>query len=128
MAGQPTKYNDEVLAKAMGYLEDCPDTIPSAVGLAVHLKVARKTLYNWAAMEGNTEFSGLMNLVNDAQHHQALNKGLSGDYNSAITKLVLANHGYHEKQETISVDDKPIDSMSDAELLEIASGGDDSAE
>ena len=99
MAGQPTKYNDEVLAQAIDYLEDCPDIIPSAVGLAVHLKVSRKTLYNWADKEENEEFANVLELINDAQHHKALNNGLSGDYNATITKLVLANHGYHEKQE-----------------------------
>lgn len=93
------KYNAEMLRKAKEYLADCPDTIPSAVGLAIYLGVARKTLYNWADKEGNEDFAYTMDCINDAQHHKALNDGLSGKYNATITKLVLANHGYHEKQE-----------------------------
>jgi len=36
-----------------------------------------------------------------------VNKGLTGDFNATITKLMLANHGYSEKQ---SIDHQLSDS------------------
>lgn len=98
--GRPTDYNDETVAKVEEYLSDCPDVIPSVVGLAVHLGTTSKTIYNWSKIEGREDFLHTLEKIQDAQHSTALNKGLSGEFNATITKLVLANHGYHDKTES----------------------------
>ena len=98
--GQPTSYSDETVSKVGEYLSNCPDALPSIVGLAIYLEVTTKTVYNWAKVEGREDFLHTLDQINDAQHNTALNKGLTGDFNATITKLVLANHGYHDKSES----------------------------
>jgi len=100
--GQPTKYNEDMLQKAKDYLVDySPDVIPSVVGLARHLKVASKTIYNWAENDESGRFLHTLAQIKDSQHAEALNKGLDGTFNATIVKLLLANHGYSEKQSTV---------------------------
>ena len=98
--GRPTDYNDDIVDKANKYLENCPDALPSVVGLAVYLEVTTKTIYNWSKVEGREAFLHTLDKINDDQHRTALNNGLTGEFNATITKLVLANHGYHEKTES----------------------------
>ncbi len=114
--GRPTKYNDEILAKAVDYLyryeeEPYNDVFPSVLGLACALKLGKSTLYDWAGQEGKQEFSDILEQINQSQEKVLLTKGLTNDFNSAITKLVLGKHGYHEKQQTelSGVDGKPIE-------------------
>ena len=98
--GRPTKYNKGILEKANKYLEEYEaegDMIPSVEGLALVLNVARRTIYNWADTEGNDEFLHILGLINKKQHQVLINKGLTNEFNSAIVKLVLGKHGYHEK-------------------------------
>ena len=99
-AGRPTDYNDEIISKVNAYIDECPDELPSIVGLAIYLEVTKKTIYNWSKVEGREEFLHTLDKIEDAQHNIALNKGLTGDFNATITKLVLANHGYHDKSES----------------------------
>lgn len=99
-AGQPTKYNKGILEKANEYLnnyEDHGDVIPSVVGLGLMLNESRQTIYNWKAAQ--PEFFVILEKIIDKQHQVLINKGLSSDFNSNITKLVLGKHGYHEKQD-----------------------------
>ena len=98
--GRPTDYNEETVSKVNEYLANCPDELPSIVGLAIYLETTTKTVYNWAKVEGREDFLHTLDKINDAQHNTALNKGLTGDFNATITKLVLANHGYHDKSES----------------------------
>ena len=102
---RPTKYNDGILAQAVDYLyrygeEPFNDVFPSVVGLACALKIHKSTLYDWAGQEDKAEFSDILGQINQMQEKVLLSKGLTGDFNSAITKLVLGKHGYHEKQQT----------------------------
>jgi hypothetical protein len=109
--GRPTKLTDEVIEKAWDYYEnyaDYGDMIPSIVGLSVALKVHESTVYNWDN-EKNPNFFGILSKIKEKQHQVLINKGLSGDFNAAITKLVLGKHGYHERQEQSGVDGKPIE-------------------
>lgn len=105
---RPTKYNKEMLKKAEEYLVSCVDTynpatkkvevnFPTGEGLALHLEVSRSTLYEWS--DKHDEFSDILEAINQQQVKRLIEKGLSGDYNSTIAKLVLAKHGYSEKQE-----------------------------
>lgn len=95
---RPSKYNDEMQAKAEGYLVDCPDVVPSNVGLAVELGIAESTLYLWGDV--HPEFSETLAAIQTHQHRDLLNGGLSGAHNSTIAKLMLSNHGYSDKVDT----------------------------
>ncbi len=102
-AGRPSKYTPELLERAGTYLsvyEDEGDVIPSAVGLAVFLGVAKATIYAWAAEEGKEVFSDTLDAVQAKQEKVLWNMGLKNEFNSTITKLALANHGYSDKAET----------------------------
>jgi hypothetical protein len=110
--GRPTKYCNDTLIVARDYLnhyEEHGDQIPSIAGLAVILGVRRETLHVWAKEEGKEVFSNILGAILAKQENVLINKGLTGDFNSAISKLVLGKHGYHEKVDsTLSGGDKPI--------------------
>ena len=100
--GPPTKYTPELEALAHAYLKDYEDVhgqaIPSAVGLAKILNVAQSTVYKWAE-ENDKELSDILGKLKDLQHETLVSKGLKGEFNSTITKLILTKHGYSDKQE-----------------------------
>jgi hypothetical protein len=99
-AGQPTKYNDEALTKSDEYLktyDELGDVVPTAAGLADFLGVCKKTLYNWADV--NPQFLHMLNKINQKQERVLLANGLMKNFDSGITKLMLAKQGYSEKQE-----------------------------
>ncbi len=98
-AGRPTTYSEAMNELAIDYLENFKETyndaIPSLAGLAGVLGVAKSTIYVWR--DTHPEFSDTLQHIIDAQERVALNNGITGVFNSTITKLVLANHGYHDK-------------------------------
>ena len=102
--GRPTKYNKAMQANAELYLadgyKDCGDVIPSIEGLAELLEVNRSTLYEWK--DKHSMFSDTLAGIEAKQKKVTLNNGLTGDFNATIAKLVLANHGMHDKQDTTS--------------------------
>jgi len=112
-AGRPTTYTQEVIDKCNTYLEEWEslgDMIPSVEGLAEYTGRARSTIYYWAEDEEKTEILDTLAKINEIQKRTLINKGLSGDFNSNITKLVLGNHGLSEKlqQEHTGADGGPI--------------------
>jgi len=129
-AGQPTKYNAKKLAQAKAYIEnweDYGDVIPSQIRLALILEVAEKTIDNWGKAEGNDEFLQTLRLIHAKQHMVLLNKGLSNEFNSVITKLALCNHGHSEKTDTKhsgAVGMVDLSDKTEAELKEIINGND----
>jgi hypothetical protein len=120
--GRPTEYSPKLLAKANEYLDLCKDEeiqtvrlvneekgytsyenklkvkLPSIEGLARYLGVARSTVYEWEKI--HSEFSDILEQVKQEQAERLINNGLSGDYNSTISKLILTKHGYSDKSET----------------------------
>ena len=110
-AGQPTKYNKSILATANEYIDnynsEYQHAIPSVAGLAVILKVCRKTIYNWAEDPKNTDFLYTLSRIATTQEFKLLNGGLIGDFNPQITKLALVNHGYSDKPEDKDTEDAP---------------------
>ncbi|WP_372857639.1 terminase small subunit [Pseudoalteromonas sp.] len=98
-AGRPTDYKDELLTTAKEYIDSCPDIVPSVVGLCLHIGIAKSTAYRWAD-EGKEEFKDILELVNNQQERRLLSGGLTNDFNSAITKMMLTKHGYTDKTET----------------------------
>lgn len=127
--GRPTKYKDEFVQMANEYIEKCQDTettfhktqgassdgydriikanLPSKEGFALYIGIATSTLDEWA--KKYTEFSGALGKIHQEQRNRLINKGLSGDYNSTIAKLILsANHGMAERSDITSGDEKII--------------------
>lgn len=98
--GRPSKYNEQMQAHADRYVFDFNeqgDVIPSNAGLCCWLGISRSTLHEWS--NTYTEFSSTLDAIQSKQETMTLNKALVGDFNSTIAKLVLANHGYSDKQE-----------------------------
>ena len=98
---RPTKWNKEIEEKAQAYINDYEmygDMIPSIEGMAEHLGLHRDTLYDWAKHK-DKGFSDILRLTIQNQERTLINNGLNNTFNSAITKLVLGKHGYHDKME-----------------------------
>ena len=98
---RPTKWNKEIEEKARAYIIDYQihgDMIPSIEGMAEHLGLARETLYDWAKQK-DKGFSDILGRCMQVQAKTLVNNGLNNTFNSAITKLVLGKHGYHDKME-----------------------------
>lgn len=98
--GRPSKYNPELQAKADDYVlfgfEDQGDLIPSLAGLCCYLGIVRSTAHDWR--DKHPKFSGTLEAIEVKQENIALNGALGGQLNATIAKLVLANHGYSDKQ------------------------------
>ncbi len=105
---RPSSFNDTYQAKATEYVNECPNEIPSVAGLAVHLGVSRKTIYNWG--DEFPEFLHTLELLGAKQEVTLLDKGLNGQFNATIAKLALHNHGHSDKSDnTLSgPDGEPI--------------------
>ena len=98
---RPTKYSQEMVDKSYEYINDYEihgDMIPSIEGLAEVLELHRDTLYDWAKQDSK-EFSDILGMLIQKQQKVLINNGLSNTFNSAITKLVLGKHGFHDKME-----------------------------
>lgn len=74
--------------------------LPTIEGLARFLRVNRDTLYTWAAK--HTDSSDILDDLRAEQADKLISNGLSGDYNSTITKLMLTKHGFSDKQDVTS--------------------------
>lgn len=105
--GRPSKLAESI-EKAKEYLmggyEAVGDVVPSVAGLACYLGISRSTAQEYA--KDNAEFSGTLEAIKTLQENKLINKGLVGDFNPTITKLMLANHGYSDKAE---IDNKSSD-------------------
>ncbi len=101
---RPTKYSPELLAQAQDYLENYTTVIPSHRGLAYHLNIANSTMYAWEKEKGKEEFSEMLDKIMQLQFIELSDKGLTGDFNAAITKLVLTKHNYTDKVDQTSSD------------------------
>lgn len=112
--GRPTKYKPELLEKANYYLENYEEydhAFPSDIGLAYVLDISDSTLYSWAKDDDKAEFLDILDKINRAQQFVAWNKGLKGEYNANLVKLLLGKHGFTEKtqQELTGAEGGPVD-------------------
>jgi len=119
MSGRPTDYCDEIVEKARQYVLSAEDedinqlagltkkgtelfksrikvNLPSIEGLSLHLGISRETIYDWERQESKKVFSDIIKELRAKQGKQLINKGLSGEYNSTICKVLLSKHGYRE--------------------------------
>ena len=117
--GRPTKYHDGICKMVDEYLVECEDkffdwqrsfgktdsferiidvNLPTYEGLSEYLDVCVDTLLEWRTIY--PEFSASLAKVLRKQKAVLLKRGLSGEYNPTIAKLILSsNHGMAEKTE-----------------------------
>jgi hypothetical protein len=98
---RPLELNDQLIDLARSYLTDYTTAIPSRAGLSKHLKINRDTIYDWEKKAKDSDvhqqFSDILKQLDADQEIKLLNSGLTGDFNSTITKLILTKHGYSDK-------------------------------
>lgn len=91
------KYTDEeIIEKAIEYIEDEDNIFPSIAGLASYMNISRETVY--ARQEKNDKVSDIVSVLLTNQEKNLLEKGLTGDYNSSVAKMILGRHGYADKK------------------------------
>ena len=78
-----------------GYTEN-GETLPTISGLALYLGKSKSSLYSYA--DQNEAIADILDRIKSRQEVMLINGGLNGDFNASIAKLMLANHGYSEKQ------------------------------
>ena len=90
--------DDALLEKAREYLlhgYTAEEVCPTVCGLACYLGLSEKTIYNLGGR--SDEFLQTLEAIKSKQHVLLIAKGLTGDFNSTIAKLMLANHGHSDK-------------------------------
>lgn len=125
--GRPSEFKEEYIEKVEEYLATCKDEettfhktvgsktdsyeriikvkLPTIEGFALFLNVAVSSLYLWS--KDRPEFSEALNKIKAEQKDRLIEKGLSGDYNPTIAKLILSsNHGMTDRQDVTSGDEQ----------------------
>lgn len=111
-AGRPTSYTEDMPKMVIAYLDSCEDiesedgtgkarlnvNIPSIEGLAYKIKINKDTIYEWCKL--HPKFSDVIDELRAKQANALINKGLSGQYNSTIAKVLLTKHGYRDAIDT----------------------------
>ena len=120
---RPTSLTDEFIELADEYMnswEEFGESIPSVAGLSLHARVSRDSIYEWlntkptqASDEIYAKFSDIITQLVSTQEVKLLNGGLSGAFNSTISKLILHKHNYSDKAE---VDNKSSDGSHSSDL------------
>lgn len=115
--GRPTKLTPEVLEKARGYVQWCEENPlkkllmggkevdakrpPTVAGLACHLKVGKRTIYDWE--KENKEISHVLEDIRATAERILSEQGLTGNYNPLMAKFLLsADHDKREKSDVTS--------------------------
>lgn len=117
--GAPSTYDREIIEKSLDYLENFSNyeqVVPTVAGLAVHIGKSRETVYEWSKKEDRKEFSDILCQLMAKQEILLVNKGLSGEFNPAIDKMMLTKHGYSDKQEVDVKSNVNITDLSEDEL------------
>ena len=92
--------DDALLAKANDYLlggyEAQEEVCPTVCGLACYLGLSKRVIYE--LRDRSDEFMHTLEAIQSKQETLLMAKGLTGDFNATITKLLLSsNHGHSEK-------------------------------
>lgn len=99
--GRPSGYTETVQQMADDYVvnheELQGDLVPSHAGLCCYLGISRECGYEWG--RNFVSFSDTLKAISVKQENKLINGALGNAYNSTIAKLMLANHGYSEKQD-----------------------------
>lgn len=96
---RPSKLTDEARQLTIEYLNDCVlnEDVPTAAKLAVKLNVSKSTLYYWA--ESDEAFSDTLDKLQSIQEANLIEGSLKNKLNPTISKLMLSNHGYSDRQQ-----------------------------
>lgn len=92
--------------------------LPSIEGFAKHLGKARRTLYYWA--ERYPDFKDALDDIMYEQKERLINMGLSGDYNSAVTNLILSTNHRMVRRTDTTTEGKPLNTFTDEQVNRIA--------
>jgi len=105
-------YKTEMLTTAQDYLETYEEkyshAIPSISGLALVLGVTRRTLQRWCKDDRHPALCRILDQVKAIQKVVVLEKGLKGEFNSTLCKLVLSQHGMHDQQRVTRVEEVTV--------------------
>lgn len=100
--GRPSNLTQEHIKTAEHYASggfaEAGDRVPTVAGLACLLGTSNRQVHRWA--EANPDLRHTLDKIKATQEKLLINGGLGGDFNAAITKLMLANHGYSDKVES----------------------------
>lgn len=124
---RPTKYSADIQKQAEEYLENYDqhgDVVPSIVGLARVINIHRDTIHEWR--KEHSAFSDTLEDLEQEQERVLTSKGLTGDFNSNITKLMLHNHGFSDKKELSGPNGGPIPVENTWNLQPVSCGSDSS--
>ena len=95
---RPSEYKESYADDVELYLnvyESRGEVTPTKEGFAIYLGTTKPTILKWA--QDNPEFLYALEKIESKQGLALQNKGLKGEFNSTITKLMLsANHGMRE--------------------------------
>lgn len=115
MAGRPTSYNKEILEATKEYSSNWKeifpeDVIPTIEALSLHIGIARSTIYDWISQDNEElkEFSDNVGNILAKQGKTLVNKGLTNEFNSSITKAMISKHGYREGTEVSGLGGKDL--------------------
>jgi len=100
--GKPLKDLTALTRKTKRYIdgdwEKSGAVFPSIAGLSRYVKIPRQTLRSYA--DTHPDYAVTLEDLLALQEEMLLGKGLSGEWNSNIAKLVLSScHGYSDKVE-----------------------------
>ncbi len=119
-AGRPSDFGEWTPQEVRDYLDgyesgDLGEIIPTRAGLCISLGVSKNTLKTWERKSqevlddsDNTDendndiasqFLSAISRLDLTQESKLVGNGLMGTYNAAITKLMMSNHGYSDKQQ-----------------------------
>lgn len=121
--GRPTEYSQDILDKAREYRDNLPEdeVIHSIEGLALYIGITRSTIYDWRSQDDKKEFSDILEEILQKQGRSLVNKGLSGDYNPSIAKVILTKHNYREGIEHVGNEGGPMEiNIDDKNKIETA--------
>jgi hypothetical protein len=105
-AGRPTSYDEKLIALGRDYIMNCPDTLPSVVGLCLHIERPKSTVYAWIKDDDKSKLLDIVTIVNEMQEHILINKSITNEFNSKISAMMLSKFGHVEIKE---IDNKSSD-------------------
>jgi transposase-like protein len=96
---RPTKYNDELQAKADEYVEnyETDSVVPTIAELSLILDISDSTFYEWR--DKYPAFSRTLDRIMKTQEVGLVNKSLRNEINPTIAKLMMHNHDYSDRVE-----------------------------
>jgi hypothetical protein len=103
--GRPSKLTHELLDKAREYVTNADNMsantlLPTRERLCLTLGIFKDTMWRWE--KENEDFSDVCKHLDMLQADKALQNGLMGRYQPAITAIVLSRHGYVKTEQVDS--------------------------